>query len=101
MGLLHEFRLLQQDAQLASADDSERHYLQQVVAALTALLEPGRVSADAPHMPSLDSLDGVPDEFVCPISQEVMLDPVTLEVGHLICERVMCHAVPTPLHRLA
>lgn len=75
MGLLHEFRLLKQDAGLASADDSERHYLQQVVAALTQLLEPG---SDVPQSSEPAALDAVPDEFVCPISQEIMMEPVTL-----------------------
>lgn len=118
MGLVLEFRLLQQDAGLACADDGERRYLQQVVAALTALLEPGQghAAAEEQLLPSMDSLEGVPDEFVCPISQEIMLEPVTLEVGlpgclqqHEYAHARVCacmvavqHAATSfPFHRLA
>lgn len=96
MGLQHEFVLLKQDAGLASADDSENHYLQQVVAALTQLLEPGQAGGGAlSQLESATSLDAVPDEFVCPISQEVMMEPVTL------CEvRSSCDAICGQMHWL-
>ncbi len=84
IGILHEYKLLAQDAELASTQDSEGLFIKQVVMALASFLDPSRVGRDehdaAMHASCGDLEIDIPEEFLCPISHELMMEPVTLEV---------------------